>query len=214
VERSSPPPFHVERILQDAEGAGIPLLPDSAAKLVGYGALLGDRAGPLGLVSEADSDRLYERHVLDSLRAAALIPQRGVLVLDLGSGAGLPGMVLAIAQPGNAFTLAEPKTRAAGFLELAVDRLELGNVTVAVARAQELHTEVDVVTARAFGPIHRSWAAAVRLLRPGGFLVYFAGGRFSIGTARSLTVPERPGRVDMATVLENAPPLVMMSRTG
>ncbi len=208
------PEFHVKRILQDAEAAGISLSRTAANKLVEYGIVLVARAVPLGLISEGDSSRMYERHVLDSLRAAAVVPDHGATVLDLGSGAGLPGVVLAVLRPANAFSLLEPKSRAAGFLELAADQLELENVTVINRRAEEVDAQADVVTARAFGPVGRSWSAAVPLLRPGGTLVYFAGKRFSADRARALSAPERPARVNSVSVLENAPPLVMMSRPG
>lgn len=214
MKHSPEPPFHVKRVLQDSEAAGIPLDQTAAAKLVEYGALLVDRAVPLGLISEGDSSRVYERHVLDSLRAAAVIPEHSPHVLDLGSGAGLPGIVLAVTRSESSFSLLEPKARAAGFLELAAERLELENVRVIDRRGEEVDAQADVVTARAFGPVDRSWSTAVRLLRPGGTLVYFAGKRFSIDQARDLRDPEPPRQVKSVSVLENAAPLVMMFRTG
>ena len=214
MKRSPEPPFHVKRILQDSEAAGIPLERDAAHRLAEYGTLPVERALPLGLISEGDSPRLYERHVLDSLRAVAVVPQEGAHILDLGSGAGLPGVVLAVSRSENSFSLVEPKARAAGFLEMAIDQLDLGNVSVINRRAEEVEVQADVVTARAFGPIGRSWSIAVPLLRPGGSLVYFAGERFSAEQARTLDDPERPGPIEFAPVLENAPPLVIMSRPG
>lgn len=200
---------------RDAAGFGVRLSERQGRLLVRLHDLLLERAVPLGLVGERDAGRLYERHVLDSLAAAAAFEPSDRLAYDLGSGAGLPGLVLAIALPGCRFVLVEPRRRRAGFLELAAERLGLGNVSVAVARAEDLgEGEGDVVTARAFAPLERSWRAAFRLLRPGGRLVYFAGRglRDPLAAAASVAAPEPPGEISLLRVLESAPPLVIMAR--
>ena len=198
--------FHVKR------GPDYPyhLARDQAAQLADFEALLRDKAVPLGLVSQGDADDLHERHILDSLRAAPLFRPNDTRALDLGSGTGLPGIVLAIAVPRCRFVLAEPRRRRAGFLELAVDRLELPNAEVAVARAEELTGEWDVATARAFAPPVQAWAIGQRLLRPGGRLIYFAGSREPVeGFAEDL----HPQPVDIEVRgLANFPPLVIMTR--
>jgi 16S rRNA (guanine527-N7)-methyltransferase len=177
---------------------------------------LQDRAIPLGLVAASDADRLYERHLLDCLRAAwAFRPEDGV-AFDVGSGAGLPGIVLACVFPQRRFRLVEPRRRAAAFLELAVDRLGLDNVDVAIRRAEDVDDHADVVTARAFAPLHRTWATAVPLLRPGGRLVHFAGQRLRdpATAARGIRDPEPADRVDIIPAVESFTAIVMMARRG
>ena len=171
--------------------------------------LLASRAIPLGLVAEGDGERVRERHVEDSLRAAPLLGT-GVVV-DIGSGAGLPGIPLAIARPDLSFVLVEPKRRAVAFLELALQELGLVNVEVRHARIEEVALEADAATARAFGPLDRSWAAACRVLKPGGRLIYFAGSSWDPAEAQALTKPESPAGTEVSE-LESSAPLVIMTR--
>ena len=175
--------------------------------LSGFTELLVSRAIPLGLVAEGDRERIRDRHVQDSLRALPLLGASG-RVVDIGSGAGLPGIPLAIARPDLMFVLAEPKTRAVAFLELAVEQLGLTNVEVRHARIEELELEADAATARAFGSAERSWAAACHVLRRGGRLIYFAGASW---TERTITRPEAPSSIEVAE-LESSAPLVIMAR--
>ena len=148
--------FHVKRneraVVQEASAAlELALSPSQIDRLIRYGELLRTRAIPLGLVSERDHGRILSRHVLDSLRAATVIRPDDRRAYDLGSGAGLPGIPVAIAELG------------------------LSNARVMWGRVEELSDPVDVCFARAFAPLEPSWRAVVRLLRAGGRLVYFAG---------------------------------------
>ena len=179
-----------------------------------FAELLEERAIPLGLISEADRGRVFERHVLDCVRAAVSFTEGDVSAVDIGSGAGLPGIPLAVARPRCGFSLVEPKARRAGFLELAVERLGLGNVRVVRARAGEVEDRFDVATGRAFGDLEATWAAAHPLLRPGGRLIYFAGGGLSdpLARARRVRRPEPPAHVRVDPVLETSSPLVIMVR--
>jgi 16S rRNA (guanine527-N7)-methyltransferase len=208
------PPFHVKQILTDAERMGLALASDSADRLIRLTDVLGDRALRLGLVAKGDAGRLYPRHVRDCLRAAALIEESDRRAYDLGSGAGLPGLVLAIAVPACSFVLVESRRRAAAFLEWAVAELEVRNASVAPSRVEDMEGQADLAAARAFAPLDRAWEAAVPLLRPGGRLVYFAGAglRDPEGAARSLARPEPAGSVRLDPVFEKAAPLVIMSR--
>ena len=174
--------------------------------------LLAERAIQLGLVAESDASRLGERHVRDCLRVAAVL-ESGV-VCDIGSGAGLPGMILAVARPDIHVVLLEPRTRAVAFLELSVDRLGLGNAEVRQARVEDLDLEADAATARAFGSLEDSWAAATRLIRPGGRLVYFAGESLEDpeAAARAISAPEPAASVLVDPVVAGSSPLVIMSR--
>jgi 16S rRNA (guanine527-N7)-methyltransferase len=106
-----------------------------------------------------------------------LLPERGLLV-DIGSGAGLPGVVLAMLRPSLQVTLLEPLLRRSIFLEECVAELGLPNATVVRARAEEKSAapiKADVATARAVAPLDRLAGWAARLLRPGGELLAIKG---------------------------------------
>lgn len=187
--------------------------PAQAEALVGFELLLLDRAVPLGAISRRDGARLRERHILDSLRATRALSERDREAVDLGTGAGLPGVVLAIARPAVRFTLLEPRRRRAAFVELVLERLGVRNARVLTRRAEEFGALVaegreraaDVAFARALGPLERCLSLARQVLGPGGRLVWFAGGR-------SATSPP-PGAVLIETpALESAGPLVIMGR--
>jgi len=181
---------------------------EQAGRLLTFERLLRDRAIPMGLVAESDEPRLRERHVLDCLRAAAAVGD-AASAYDLGSGAGLPGIVVAVAAPALKVALVESRRSRVSFLELAVEELELANVRVIPLRVELVAEEVDLCFARAFAPLPAAWASAARLLAPGGRLVYFAGseseGADIPGDARLLEVRTSP-------VLERAGPLVIMAR--
>jgi len=195
-------------ISSGAAALGVSLPPGASDRLRRFGALLRDRAVPLGLISAGDSDRILERHVLDSLRAVVALRPTDTSAYDLGTGAGLPGVVVAVAVPRLTVRLVEARRRRIGFLELAVGELELWNAEVVHGRIEELREPADVCFARALAPPAESWRLARPLLRPGGRLVYFAGGR------AGLTVP--PGvagsEVVEMPVLESSGPLVIMAR--
>ena len=168
--------------------------------------LLG-KAVPMGLIAGSDRERIWERHVLDSVAATTAFTREDRDAVDLGSGAGLPGIALAIELPGVRFVLAESRARRVGFLEYAVAELELENVSVHHGRAEALpHGAFDVATARAFAPPLRSWAAAEPLLRPAGRLVYFSGGPFDADLGSD------PPAIRELPVLDSSRTLVIMSR--
>ena len=191
-----------------AADLGVLLDPPQISQLRRFEELLARRAIPLGAIAISDSARLRERHTLDSLRAVPVV--EGVdEAADLGSGAGLPGVVVAIALPRIRMLLIERRPQRAAFLELAVEDLGLSNVAVVAGRVEDVPDDVDVALARAFAPIDEAWARAREILRPDGRLVYFAGAE--TGT------PEPPaGSVIQAVlrtpVLESAGALVIMTR--
>jgi 16S rRNA (guanine527-N7)-methyltransferase len=204
------PPIEV---LQALRRLKLDLQPDQLRRLVAYERLLREYAPSLGLIAEKDMPRLFERHVIDSLRAAPALEVQDVC--DLGSGAGLPGIPLAIALPHATFVLCEPKRRRVGFLELALERLELENASVAPVPAEELPPEsADACTTRAFADYAGAWRVACPVLRRGGRLLYFAGRGWRQPTrgAASITAPEQPGSLEISRVLEKEPPLVIMTR--
>ncbi len=201
----------MKRLRADANEIGITLSPAQEARLDTFARLLRDRAVPAGFVGQSDLDRLYDRHIFDSLRAAALFRASDLLAYDIGAGAGLPGLVLAIALPACRFVLAEVKSRRAAFLEYVQERLQLSNVEVHAGAAGDLPPKADVVTARAFAPLSRTWPVAAALLRPGGRLIYFAGTNLADPSAAAKGAPGPPRTVTVDPVLATSPPLVMMT---
>jgi 16S rRNA (guanine527-N7)-methyltransferase len=119
---------------------------------------------------------LWERHLLNSAVVAELVPHPCSLV-DLGSGAGLPGIVLALLLPDVAVTLLEPMLRRVRFLEECVRDLGLENTQVRRGRAEDLAGQLaaDVVTARAVAPLDRLAVLALGLVRPGGIVLAIKG---------------------------------------
>lgn len=158
--------------------AALELLPGQLERLDVFESLLGSRAVALGAVAPSDADRLWERHILDSLRGVAAIPEGCESALDLGSGAGLPGVPIAIALPTVRVVLAERRRARAAFLELVVSELKLENVQVYLGDAGDLPGPFDVCVARAFGNARAAWGMARDRLREHGTLLYWAGETF------------------------------------
>lgn len=161
-----------------AHALRIPLLPDQLARLDAFEALLRSHAVALGAVAPSDADRLRERHVLDSLRGTLAIPDGSESVLDLGSGAGLPGIPVAVALPAVQFVLAERRRNRAAFLELVVSELRLENVRAHLGDAADIPGPFDVCLARAFGNAREAWGMAKPRLKSRGTLLYWAGKTF------------------------------------
>src|SRR5437870_7892576 len=112
--------FHVkhEGLTSTAAEVGLTLTAEQLARLLSLEALLAERASDLGLVSEGDLPRIRERHVVDSFEAAAQVNQEDRLGVDLGSGGGLPGLVVAITRPELPMMLVESRRTRGAFLEL------------------------------------------------------------------------------------------------
>jgi 16S rRNA (guanine527-N7)-methyltransferase len=128
-----------------------------------------------GLLGPREVPRLWSRHMLNCAAVAPLVPA-GVHVVDVGSGAGLPGIVLALARPDLHVTLVEPLLRRVGWLEDVVADLELDRVSVVRARAEELSGYAfDVATARAVASLDRLAGWCLPLLREGGVLLALKG---------------------------------------
>ncbi len=150
---------------------------DRLALAVRYADWLVGPAVERGLVGPREAERVWQRHIVNCAAAGALIAP-GSLVVDLGSGAGLPGVVLAIARADLRIVLVESMLRRTAFLDEVVADLELAGVVVRRERAEELMREQlrpDVVTARAVAPIERlaNWAAP--LLHGEGVLLALKG---------------------------------------
>ncbi|WP_432477922.1 16S rRNA (guanine(527)-N(7))-methyltransferase RsmG [Nocardioides sp. GXQ0305] len=141
-----------------------------------YAASLANDGVLRGLIGPREAPRLWERHLLNCAVLEQAIPE-GATVCDLGSGAGLPGVVLALARPDLRVTLVEPLQRRTTYLEEVVEDLGLREVSVVRARAEELHGgEVfDVVTSRAVAPLGRLLRWSMPLVAPRGALVAMKG---------------------------------------
>ena len=160
-----------------------PPAPPAAAEVFGesldaardYAELLAGPGVQRGLIGPREVDRLWERHLLNSAAVSVAVPD-SVSVLDVGSGAGLPGIPLALVRADLTVTLVEPLQRRTAFLVEACERLGLDSVTVRRCRAEELaQRSTDVVVARAVAPLARLLGVTLPLLRPGGRLVALKG---------------------------------------
>lgn len=158
--------------------------PDAAAVVFGehverarqFARDLGEQGEERGLIGPLEAPRLWTRHILNSAVAAPLFPS-GARVADIGSGAGLPGIVLAIARPDIRWVLVEPMDRRVVWLQEQVEALALENVEVLRARAEDWKqgSVLDAVTARAVRAFRSLIPLTVPLLRPGGELILLKG---------------------------------------
>jgi 16S rRNA (guanine527-N7)-methyltransferase len=163
----------------------LPPAPPAAASIVSadrlplltrYAEFLATEGTVRGLIGPREVPRLWDRHLLNCAALEAVLPASSTVV-DLGSGAGLPGLVVAIVRPDLAVTLVEPLLRRTTFLQEAVDQLELTNVEVIRGRADVLHgvRQFDVVTSRAVAPLPRLLDWSMPLVAPQGALVAMKG---------------------------------------
>lgn len=143
-----------------------------------FGELLAGTGVEHGLIGPREVSRLWERHLLNCAVIEDAFPP-GVRVLDIGSGAGLPGLALAIVRPDLKVTLVEPMLRRTTWLDEAVVDLGLDNVVVIRSRAEELAGELSApfATARAVAPLDRLARWTFPLLDAGGTLVAMKGSR-------------------------------------
>ena len=161
-------------------------------------------AGPgvaWGLLGPREVPRLWTRHVLNCAALTDLVPSPATLV-DLGSGAGLPGIVLALLLPDVQVTLLERMERRAKFLTQCVAELDLANATVLRASAEEVAGKVgaDVVTARAVAPLDRLAGLAAGLVRPGGLILAIKGATADKEVAEARPVLRRLGMREVTVV--------------
>lgn len=141
-----------------------------------FAEILADSGVTHGLIGPRETPRLWDRHLLNCAVVEELLPHR-TRVIDVGSGAGLPGLVLALMRPDLDVRLIEPMLRRTRWLEDATESLGLKNVTVNRGRAEEFRGRVqaDVVTARAVARLGQLAAWCLPLLAPGGRLLALKG---------------------------------------
>jgi 16S rRNA (guanine527-N7)-methyltransferase len=169
----------------DIAGHGRP--PGSAAAVFGsalatataFADVLATRGVEQGLIGPREVPRLWDRHLLNCAVVAELIDGRCETIVDIGSGAGLPGMVLAMVRPEVTVTLLEPMERRCRFLAECATELGLANVRVMRSRAEDAARaglpRADVATARAVAPLPRLAELAAGVVRPGGMVLAIKG---------------------------------------
>lgn len=165
-------------MVEETEDRAKRVFGDHLDKAIAFAQMLTEHGVERGLIGPRDVERLWDRHLLNSAVIAELLPE-GCRVVDVGSGAGLPGIPLAIARPDLSLTLLEPMARRVAWLTEVVETLGL-SVTVLRGRAEETSVreelvDIDVVTARAVAPLERLARWCLPLLRPGGQLVALKG---------------------------------------
>lgn len=163
-----------------------------------YAGLLAGMGVEWGVIGPNEVPRIWERHLLNSAVVAELVPEGTGSLVDLGSGAGLPGVVLAMMLPDCEVILLEPALRRATFLGECVAELGLGNARVVRARAEQMAGElaVDVVTARAVAPLDRLAGMAVGLLKPGGIVLAVKGAKAGAEVRDAEAALDRLGLLD------------------
>jgi 16S rRNA (guanine527-N7)-methyltransferase len=169
-------------------------------QLTRYGLLVHEHVARLSLIASGDRPVVFTRHVLDSLNLATCTDLPPHSLLDVGSGAGFPGIPLAIVWPQTRVTLLESRDRKAGFLEQAVRRLGLDNVRVVCDRMERVSQDrslepVGAVTVRAVGDLPRLLSLAEPLAEAGAWWAYFLGAGIADREARDLV----PGDVRIET---------------
>ncbi len=137
--------------------------------------MLATRGVEQGLIGPHEVPRLWDRHLLNCAVVAELIGGRYRTLVDIGSGAGLPGIVLAMLRPELSVTLLEPMERRCRFLSECVAELGLANAIVLRGRAEETVLRADVATARAVAPLDRLVELTAGVVRPGGMVLAIKG---------------------------------------
>lgn len=187
----------------DTPPNGLELFGNQWTQLDTYADMLWNEGEERGLIGPRELPRLWSRHLLNCMAINEYVPERAITI-DIGSGGGLPGIVLATTRPDVHVHLVESMERRVTWLEEVRDRLELKNVTIHRARIQELHGEfqVQVVTARAVAALKKLLPMAMPVLKSGGQLVALKGERAAIEIEESQTAirKNKVAKVDLHVV--------------
>lgn len=145
--------------------------PEREAEIRAYAQFLLTAGIERGLIGPREGERIWERHIFNCLPVAQLLPQ-GASLFDIGSGAGLPGIVIALARPDLQVTLIEPLERRVEFLKEATEGL---GIEVIRGRAQDVKKSADYVTARAVAPLEKLKKISWHMVKTGGALLAMKG---------------------------------------
>lgn len=177
--------------------------PDAAVAVFGdelerareYSRILATRGVEWGVIGPREVSRLWDRHLMNCAVLTELIDADCRTLADIGSGAGLPGIVLAMLLPRVRVTLIEPLERRVKFLTECLAELDVPNATVVRSRAEDLAGKMsaDVVTARAVAPLERLVPLAVGLVRSGGTVLAIKGDSAADELSRAKSVLRRIG---------------------
>ena len=156
---------------------GAPVSRETTERISRYAALLAEESARQNLIAKSTVDTLWDRHIADSAQLARFEPKPGTSWIDIGSGAGLPGIILACVVKGPV-TLGEPRRLRAEFLERVVNELDLDSrVSVICAKAQNVAGAFGVITARAVGSVDELLRMTIHLSHPGTVWVLPKGRR-------------------------------------
>jgi 16S rRNA (guanine527-N7)-methyltransferase len=157
--------------------AAVAIFGDQIDQARSFAQTLAGDSDELGLLGPRELDKLWSRHILNSAVVAELV-RPGDKVADVGSGAGLPGIPMAIARPDAQFVLIEPMERRSTWMLEVVEDLGLKNVRVLRSRAEDVtEQDFDIVTARAVAALDKLLKMCVPLIKPGGALIALKGSK-------------------------------------
>ena len=145
--------------------------PSSKAEILAYADFLITAGIERGLIGPREGERIWERHIFNCLPVTQLLPQ-GASLFDIGSGAGLPGIVIALARPDLKVTLIEPLERRVEFLKEATAGT---SIEVIRGRAEDVKKSADFVTARAVAPLEKLKKISWHMVKTGGSLLAMKG---------------------------------------
>lgn len=164
-----------EEFLNKTKELGITITEEMLNKLDTYYHILKEENNKYNLTRIIEEDAVYLKHFYDSLTITKVIDINNQSICDIGSGAGFPGLVLAICFPNTKLTLIESNGKKCNFLNIVKEKLNLTNVTILNARAEEFsknNREVfDIVTARAVAPLKHLLEYGIPLLKIGGYFI-------------------------------------------
>ena len=146
---------------------------ENQGKIQTFASLLKTTGIEHGLIGPKEGDRIWERHIANCIPITTIIPN-GVRLADIGSGAGLPGVVIALARPDLKVTLIEPLQRRVDFLNQVIAELELP-IKVVRGRAEAVKMQFEVVTARAVAPLEKLIQISWHMIPRGGCLLAIKG---------------------------------------
>ena len=156
---------------QSVEGLVGRYFPERQAEIHAFADFLTNAGIERGLIGPREGERIWDRHIFNCLPVTKLLPQ-GASLFDIGSGAGLPGIVVALARPDLRVTLIEPLERRVEFLKEATAGLD---IEVIRGRAQDVKKSADFVTARAVAPLEKLKKMSWHMVKTGGALLAMKG---------------------------------------